>query len=140
MAAGPTYNVNDDLYRFGLNVVGGGERRSGPLGFGVDLALLYFPAASRVIGLGEISGSAWAVPMGSVYGAYHFRRTGHGGEPFVQGGFTVPIVPDGGFAWEFAGGADWWLTPRLGIRTAVRDRVTGLPVGLLGAEGGIVFR
>jgi hypothetical protein len=96
-----------DLYNFGLNVIGGGERRNGPLGFGVDLAWLHFPAARRVIGPGEVSGSGFSVPLVSAYAAYHFRQTGHGAEPFAQGGLTVSLPTDGGFAWEFAGGTDW---------------------------------
>jgi len=137
-ATGPTFG-DDYLYRFGLNVVGGAERRNGQFGVGADLAVLYFPATRRSAGLGEVSGSEFFWPLASAYGAYHFGQTGRGLEPFAQAGVAVSFA--GGVGWDLGGGADWWLTPRVGVRTAIRDRFARLPLlGPVSVEGGIVFR
>lgn len=137
--AGPT-TLGNGAPTPGWNFIGGAERRDGPFGIGGDFGVIFTPAVHRATGPVILDAPTTATPLLAVFGAYHFGQAGRGAEPFVQGGIMVPLIPEGGAAWELAGGADWWLTPRVGIRTAVRDRIDGSVPGWLGVEGGIVLR
>jgi hypothetical protein len=108
---------------------GGGEWRQGPAGVGADISWFYFPPVGSTL------------PIVSVLGAYHFGRPGrpHTIEPFVNGGLGISTAGVG-LMLDVGGGADWWLTSRVGIRTAVRDRIVEPSSGVLGFEVGVVFR
>jgi hypothetical protein len=108
---------------------GGGEWRQGPAGISVEVSSFYFPPITEP--------ASFTPPLISVFGAYHFGQPGrpHTIEPFVEGGLGILTAGVGPIV-DVGGGADWWLTPRVGIRTAVRDQM----LGTIGFEVGLVWR
>jgi hypothetical protein len=63
----------------------------------------------------------------SGFGAYHFGQPGrpHTIEPFVEGGLGISTAGVGPIV-EVGGGADWWLTLRVGIRACATEIETAL--------------
>jgi hypothetical protein len=108
---------------------GGGEWRQGPAGISVDVSSFYFPPITEP--------ASFTPPLISVFGAYHFGQPGrpHAIEPFVEGGLGILTAGVGPIV-DVGGGADCWLTPRVGFRTAVRDQM----LGKIGFEVGLVWR
>src|SRR5262249_59180876 len=93
---------------------GGGKGRKGPAGISVEVPSFYFPPITEP--------ASFTSPVISAFGAYHFGQPGrpHTIEPFVGGGLGISTAGVGLIV-DVGGGADWWLTSRVGIRTAVRD-------------------
>jgi hypothetical protein len=128
-----------DVWKF----AGGSEWRQGPAGIAVDVSWLYFPSVTERLGAYSVTVPATSLPpIVTVLGAFHFGQPGrpHTIEPFVNGGVGVPI---GGLPLilDAGGGVDWWLTSRVGIRTAARDQImVELTPGVIGFEAGLVVR
>ena len=63
-------------------------------------------------------------------------------DPFVTGGISMVTTGGGGdLLWNWGGGANWWLRPRLGLRLEVRDHVwTAASRHLVEFRIGVCFR
>jgi hypothetical protein len=104
-------------------VGGGGEKLSGPAGFGAELGVLGSPGGSVSVGLLSLHATSYAV-------------NGNGPRPFVTGGYSFFVgAPSAAGLWSVGAGADWWRARHTGFRFEVR--ATGLS---LGARLGVVFR
>lgn len=122
-----------------MNATVGAEHREGPGAIGVEGSYVYALPTRKVIARGVVGESdGGSVLDFSIYGAYHFRRIG-AIEPFVKGGLGA-VTDFSEFGWwtlEAAGGADWRLGRRVGLRTAVRGGYSWIGLGF---EGGLVIR
>ena len=105
------------------------------------------------IGIGADAGylgplQAWSEGFGllSVNGSYHFSWVGprHRTRPFVTSGYSLAFRGGDHLSlWNIGGGADYWITPRVGLRIEARDHFRSEQRGtsqLWGPRFGIVIR
>jgi hypothetical protein len=133
--------VEAGTQRFAVSVTGGGEWRSGSTGLGGDVSVVYLPAASETTPTYHVFAPADALLVPSGFIVYHFARAGdaHTVEPYLKGGIAAIA---GGFLFDTAGGVDWWLWQRAGLRLGVRDRFLTVahPFVFIGFEAGLIVR
>jgi hypothetical protein len=96
-------------------------------GAGADLLI------AKGIGANVEVGAVWprqcfsdcVVGVFSPGGAYYFRRgKEHKLDPFVNGGYTLMFRQGHENLFYFGGGANYWMTGRVGLRMEFRDQVS----------------
>jgi hypothetical protein len=118
-----------------LHAGGGGEALIGNwLGVGADVGYIA-PLQYFSEGFGLLS----------VNGSYHFLGTGvdHRTQPFVTSGYSLAFRNGHASLWNLGGGADYWITPTVGMRIEVRDHIFsehGARWHLWGPRLGVVIR
>jgi hypothetical protein len=108
------------------DLTAGGEWRRGSAGIGVDVSWFYFPPVAQRLGATTVIEPAGsAPPLIALLGAYHVGQPGCPPtvQPYLDAGLGV-WASGPGLILEMGGGADWWLTSRVGIRTAVRNELS----------------
>jgi hypothetical protein len=137
---GPSAVWNIGLRDMAWQLGAGGEVLTGNIGWGGELAYVYFPAVTRSFEGRTIASHPAASALSiSATAAYHFdgaaggRRT----RPFVIGGAAAMIGDElTRVLLHLAGGVDVWTMRRTGLRF----EVLGQFPSMLGVRAGIVFR